>query len=276
MLKVFSLLLLLSAALPLFAQAPLGWGIVTKPSAAAYDKKGKATQPAAAGTLIAVKKQVKVNKAPAYYADIKSGRARSCILRAEDCVAYTLPDLSTPEAVADFRNARNALTTYYQLQETLDKLTEGARNTWILKSPAKRLIAVRKELAEVPPKERAYAKAQEAALAAGDNAKRLKYQELRKELRYRATGMLEEVKRLEAELTRWEATHPFDENAIRRSSPSYRRLSQTLERMKPQVEELQKTLTPLPLPEGWGHPSAKPVENDPAKSGVLDPTPAGF
>lgn len=208
----------------------IGWGVVTAYEADIYDRTGTIAGKVKGGDTFELLKEISANKQPAYYVQLRDKARSRCILLAADASIYR--DLPNPDDAASldfFNRLRTQLSEYYSTKALRQSLIERARAQHLAKSPAKQLPELRKELAAVPAKDRAYEAAQKAAKT---NADRLRYQDLRKELRYRTTGLQQEIKRLEASADVWEKTHPFDETPIRKKG-TWRRLTQRLHEMEP-------------------------------------------
>ena len=74
--------------LPCFAVAaelsPIGWGVVTAVKTRVYDKTGKLAGEMVGGDLFTVLREVKMNKAPAYYVEVGEKQKRTGIISAAD------------------------------------------------------------------------------------------------------------------------------------------------------------------------------------------------
>ena len=221
------------------AAGQIGWGVVTAPEAKAYGKDGKVVAEIPGGEVFVVLKVISANGEPAYYVCLdKRPKKPECALLGGDCRVFLAPP---PEIKADvdafvaYSGNRRALGDYYAALAMRAKLEQRARDRHLAKSPAKDLPKLKAQLADVPETDRRYEAAQKRART---NAERLKYQDLRKELRYTATGLREEIKRLEAVQKSWEAAHPYDEAAIR-SNAVWRRLTQNIERLEPKAKAVE-------------------------------------
>ena len=215
---------------------PIGWGVVTAPTATAYGRDGKMVALVTGGELFDVFKEIKASGKSAYYAALMRPKKPQCILLGEDCRFFP-GETATPKGDLDAfvkQVAKQATARDYYSAVTLRaKLLERARERHLAASPAKDLAARRAELAKVPELDRKYEAAQQAARS---NGERLKYQDLRKELRYRATGLQEEIKRLETTAAEWEKTHPFDETGVRNGAV-WKRLSANIDKLTPKAKE---------------------------------------
>lgn len=230
-----------------YAADPVGWGVVTVSAAKSYDRTGAETQPVAGGTLFTLVKEVSVNKTPAYLIMNPARPDAQRIVLAEDCRAFMEGPLMTTEAFAQevaeggdisaltLRMRRqNFAEKYYSMVAQRDALVERAREAHLSGSPAGRLAKARRELAEIPAKDRALEQAEQQAKS---NARRLKLRDDRKELRYRAMGLRAEIERLEKTAGEWETAHPFDDSALRKSGV-YKTLSRQIEAMQPDLQTL--------------------------------------
>ena len=208
----------------------IGWGVVTTPEPTVYDKKGNRVATLKGGELFNVLKSISANKAPAYYIEVNRGtKKQRCVLSGTDCKVFLeLPESDNATTTTEIKQLQKLLADYYTTLTLRTKLYERAREQHLSASPTKRLRILKAELAQVPAKDRAYATAMEKA--AGD-AERLRYRDLRKELRYRTTGIQQEIQRLEAEVVAWEKSHPFDEQAVRQK-PVWKRLTAQLREME--------------------------------------------
>lgn len=232
-LTLSALLALCLSALAFAADpAPIGWGVVTAAAPDVYDKTGKRLAHLKGGELFEVLKEVAVNKAPAYYIILRRPKSPRCILPGSDCKVFLeLPDATDPEAVAGVKRIQTLLSDYYStlaLRETLLRRAEARHRAG---SPADKLEKLRDELRGVPARDRALEAAQAKAAT---NAERLRYQDARKELRYRTTGLQQEIKRTEAAAEAWESAHPFNASAVRQSAV-WKKLTQRLRDLEGQV-----------------------------------------
>ncbi|MBQ9694055.1 MAG: hypothetical protein IJV69_04790 [Kiritimatiellae bacterium] len=215
---------------------PIGWGVVASMTTPFYDKTGKELAAITGGETFMVLREVKMNKAPAYYIQLDRSKKPKGIVAASDCRYFPGPIPTTDDvnALVTFVGNQKLCKDYFSLCANRDRLVARKREQHLLKSPAKRLISLKAELAQVPAKERQYEAAQKKATT---NAQRLKYQDLRKELRYQTTGLQQEIKRLEAEAKAWEEKHPFDDSEVKKM-PVWRRLNAQAEKLRPQVDAL--------------------------------------
>jgi hypothetical protein len=208
--------------LPLVAvaaeMAPIGWGVVTAVKTTVYDKTGKPAGALAGGDLFGVLREVKMNKAPAYYIEIPgTKKAVTGIVSAADTRYFvgTKPDLTDADAFAAWVADRKFCQEYYALCAMRDGLVERKREQHRAKSPAKRLETAKKELSEALADAKRYKAEYEKAK---NNSRRLKAQDLYKEARFTATGLNEEIKSLEAEVVTWDEKHPFDESVVKKTA----------------------------------------------------------
>lgn len=217
-----------SAAVP----TPIGWGVVTAASPDIYDKTGKRVAELKGGELFDVLKEVAVNKAPAYYIVLRRPKKPKGILPGADCKVFLeVPDPADTEAVAGVKRIGTLLSDYYATLALRETLLERAKVRHRAGSPAEKLEKLRTELKGVPAKDRALEAAQAKAAT---NAERLRYQDARKELRYRTTGLQQEIKRTEAAAELWESEHPFNPATVRQSAV-WKKLTQRLRSLEPQV-----------------------------------------
>lgn len=245
--RFFILFCLLPVALFATELVPIGWGVVTVPSTPLYDKTGKAAGELYGGELFKVLREVKVNKAPAYYISIeRKGTVTGIIVAAGSrYFAGALPTISETDAFVEWVAEQKLCREYYTMCATRDRLVERKREQHLSKSPARNLKQLKEELAEVPAKDRRYEAEQKKAKT---NAQRLKYQDLRKELRYRTTGLQQEIKRLEATAADWEKEHPFDEEAVKRTAV-WKRLDAQTKKFAVEIDALNaKYPKSLPVP----------------------------
>lgn len=226
--------------LPLVAMGatlePIGWGVVTVYTTPFYDKTGKELGQLSGGELFKVLREVKMNKAPAYYVTLERKGAPNAVLSAQDSRYFPgkIPTSEDVEALVAYVGNQKLCREYYSLCANRDRILARKREQHLAKSPAKMLPKLKAELAQVPALERKYEAAQKAAKS---GTQRLKYQDLRKELRYRATGLQQEIKRLEEVAATWEKENPFDESEVKRLSV-WKRLNAQAEKLRPQVEAL--------------------------------------
>ena len=236
--RLFLLLFLLPVTLFAAELIPIGWGVVTVPSTTLYDKTGKVADELYGGDLFKVLREVKMNKAPAYYIEFKrKGEPVNGIISATDGRYFpgALP-IEDSSQYAQFQADQKLCRAYYSACATRDSLVERKRKQYLEKSPAKQLEKLKKELANVPALDRKYAAEQKKAKT---DAQRLKYQDLRKELRYNTVGLQEEIKRLEATAAAWLEKHPFDEEAVKKTAV-WKRLNAQTETFKEQMDELDQ------------------------------------
>ena len=228
-----ALLAALCCSLPLLLAAdlePIGWGVVSAPSTPAYDKTGKRLGELKGGRFFTVCRQVTIGEAPAFYVELDDKRATKCIVAASAAKAFLeMPNPDNPAEVEGVRKLQELFKDYYGTLAGREQLVERARERHRAGSPAAKAAKAKAELAAIPAKEREYEAAQQKAAS---NAERLRCQDLRKELRYRATGLQAEIKRIEAEAAAWDAAHPFDERAARRSA-ACKRMTQRLRELEP-------------------------------------------
>ena len=203
----------------------IGWGVVTSAAPDAYDKTGKVMGQLKGGEPFDILKEVSINKAPAYYIQRRSKKAVKCILPGADCKVFMeLPDPADENAVAGVKQIETMLSDYYSTLALRNDLLERAKAKHRKNSPAAKLEAAKAELKTVPAKDR---KLEELQNKAKTNAERLKHQYARTELRYRTTGLQEDIKRLQAEADTWDAEHPFNDAAVKKTA-IWRRLTQQL------------------------------------------------
>ncbi len=230
-------LALLPLALSAAAPTPVGWGVVTASTAKAYGKDGKQAALVNGGELFDVLKEIKANGEPAFYVALQRPKKPECVLLGADCRVF-LGEAANPKTDLDAFVAQVAKQAtardYYSAVAMRAKLLERARERHLAQSPAKDLAERKAQLAKVPAADRRYEAAQKAAKS---NAERLRYQDLRKELRYRATGLQEEIKRLEAAAEAWEREHPFDAGAVQKGAV-WKKLTQNIEALAPKAREL--------------------------------------
>lgn len=208
---------------------PIGWGVVTAVEADAYDRTGQAVGKLKGGDRFLVLKAITADKAPAYYIEtvVKGKSLRVVVPGSATKVFMELPDPEDPKAVEGVKQVQMALSEYYATYAMRQAMMDRAREQHLARSPVGRVKACREELASIPAKDRAYEVAQSKSTS---NAERLRYQDLRKELRYRATGLQNEIKRMEKEEAAWLKSHPFNEAAIRQK-PVWKRLTARLNEM---------------------------------------------
>lgn len=244
------LFLLMMTPLSLFAAelVPIGWGIVATYRTTLYNKTGEEMGALTGGELFTVYREVKMNKAPAYYVEVESTKKPRGILSAADCRYFPgeLPTADDIDALAEYNGRRKLCKDYFSLCATRDKLVESKREVHLKNSPAKQLPKLKAELAAIPGKDRQY----EAALKKAKNdSQRIKYRDLRKELRYEASGLRQEIQRLEEEVASWEQTHPFDDTKVKQSAV-WKRLNAQAEKLRPSVEALCEAFaSPVPTAE---------------------------
>ncbi len=215
----------------------IGWGVVTATAATAYNREGKRVTEIPGGELFQLVKQVTANGKTAYYVELEQRKNKPrCALLGDDCRVF-VGEVRVPGDVDGFvamTAKRRLVRDYYSALAVRAKLLERARERHFAASPAKDLPKLKKQLAGVPAYDRSLEAAQKAAKS---NAERLRYQDKRKELRYRTTGLREEIKRLEAAAAEWEKSHPFDSSAIQNGAV-WKRLSANIEKLEPQIRAL--------------------------------------
>ncbi len=210
----------------------IGWGVVSTPSPDVYDKSGKRVASLKGGDLFDVIKEVSINKEPAYYITLRRDRKPSCILSAAHCrVFLELPDPEDPEAVAGVKQIGQMLSDYYATLALRDALYQRALARHRAGSPSEKLEKLREELRKVPATDRALEAAQKKA---STNAELLRHQDERKTLRYRTTGLQQEIERLKSEAETWERAHPFNPAQLKKNAV-WKRLTAHLEELKPKV-----------------------------------------
>ncbi len=244
------LMLIVLMPLSLFAAdlVPIGWGVVTVVETPLYDKTGKQAGELYGGEIFTVLREVKMNKEPAYYIEFDRKGAQNGIIAAAGSryFAGVLPTLQdNVDAYVEYISNQKLCKDYYSLCATRDRVLERKRAQHLEKSPAKNLEKLKKDLANVPTLDRRYEAAEKKART---NAERLKYRDLRKELRYQTTGLQQEIKRLEATADSWLKDHPFDENAVKRTAV-WKKLDAQTEKFKAQMDALDaKYPNSLPVP----------------------------
>ncbi len=207
--------------LPCFAvaaeMAPIGWGVVTTVKTTIYDKTGKPAGTLAGGELFTVLREVKMNKAPAYYIETTGKQAVKGVVSGAETRYFkgVKPLKSDAEAFVGWEEDRKFCQTYYKLCAMRDSLVERKREQHRAKSPAKRLEVARKELSAALANAKRYKAEYEKAT---NNSRRLKAQDLYKEARFEATGLNEEIKSLEAQADAWDKANPFDENIVKKTA----------------------------------------------------------
>lgn len=250
----FLLLCLLPASFAVASElTPTGWGVVSATEIKTYTKEGKLGEPLVGGTLFTTLKNVTINKdQPAFYVEVVQRGKPRCILP-DDGGCLTFQGFATnADAIVERVQQQSDLADYYSMLATRAKVVERARDRFFAKSPVKSLTEKKAQLAQIPELDRRL----EAALnKAVSNGQRLKYRDQRKELKYQAIGLQEEIKRLEATAKTWETEHPFNEDRIK-SSGVYRTLTRQLETLEPKVADL------IPQP----NVSTPPPANNPQAS----------
>ncbi len=213
---LFIPMMALAADLPL-----LGWGVVAD-TATLYDKTGKKLGEVTGGEPFRVYKVVSINKEPAYYIEIHYGKKlQKCVVPSDACHAVLNVD-EVNEA------AQEALSQYYSALSMRTALEARARERYFAKTPVAELTKMKKDLARIPAKDREYEKAMEAAK---NNSERLRYRDLRKALRYEATGLQAQLARAKQAAEAWEKVHPFDATKVQQTG-TWKRLTQRLEELK--------------------------------------------
>ena len=227
------------AAPTINAAGEIGWGVVSATLAPAYNRQGKKVAEIGGGEPFVIRKAATAGGKPAYLVVLDTRRQKpECLLFAEDTSATLTPppELKTDrEGFITYFTDRKALTTYYSALASRTQLEERLRDQHLAKSPAKDLPKLKKELASIPAKDREYETRQKNARS---NAERLKYQDLRKELRYTAEGLQADIKRLTAEKAKWEAAHPFNEAVFTRNAV-WRALTKNIEKARPAAEAVE-------------------------------------
>ena len=238
MMRYLFLLLLAFPMMGLAAELePIGWGVVSAMETEFYDKTGKNQGNVSGGELFQVLREIKMNKAPAYYVQLDRGAKKQMgILDAADCRYFPgpIPTSDDVNALVEYVGNQKLCKDYYSLRANCDRLVARQRDKHLANSPAKQLVSLKAELAEIPEKDR---KCEAAMKKATTDAQRLKYRDMRKELRYRATGLQQEIKRLEAVADAWEKEHPFNDAAAKKSAV-WKRFNAQAEKLRPQVEAL--------------------------------------
>ena len=234
--RLLMLFLLIPFMLTAAELAPIGWGVVVVPSTTLYDKTGKPTCDLFGGELFNVLREVKMDKAPAYYISVtrKGVEAKGIISAAESRFFASAIPVAGAAGYDEFKADQDFCAEYYSRCATRDALVERKREQHLAKSPAKNLPKLKKELAGIPALDRKYEVAQKAAKTDGQ---RIKYRDLRKELRYQASGLQQEIKRLEGIAETWEAEHPFDDSSVKKTAV-WKRLNAQLEPYAERLEAL--------------------------------------
>ncbi len=238
-------ILTLLAGTLLFGETPkaIGWGVITTPAAKSYNKDASAAPTLTGGTLFTLLKEISLNKAPAYYIALPKEVTR--VIAAEDAKIFLGEELidaavlaqvatmgGSIDDLAALLKKQKSLEKYYAAVAQRDLVLQRARSKHLAKSPAKDLTKKRAELAKIPEKDKALAAAEKKAKT---NAQRLKYRDERKALRYRATGLMAEIERMESVAADWEKAHPFDPSAAKQSAV-YKTLDRQVKQLEAQLE----------------------------------------
>ncbi len=231
-------LFLLFALIPciLFAALPeaIGWGVVTAETPA-YDKTGQTMGTLKGGERYTLFREVSINKAPAYFVQIETHKSKpQCIIPGAACHNFSELPPTDAEELAVFERKQALCADYYSTLALRTTLIKRARERHFAKSPAKGLEKAKSKLATIPAKDRKYEEAQKKATS---NTERLKYQDLRKALRWEVSGLKAEIARLEAELAEWEAAHPFNDSPVRKGAV-WKKLTRQLQGYATQLEAL--------------------------------------
>ena len=245
--RLFMLIVLIPLSLFAADVAPIGWGVVTVVETALYDKTGKHVANLYGGEVFTVLQEGKMNKVPVYKIEFERKGTQTGIIAAAGSryFAGAIPAVTDVDAYKEYVANQKLCEDYYSLCATRDRVLERKRTQHLAKSPAKNLEKLKKELANVPALDRRYEAAESKART---NAERLKYRDLRKELRYQTTGLQQEIKRLEASAETWLKDHPFDEEAVKRTAV-WKKLDAQTEKFKAQMDALDaKYPNSLPIP----------------------------
>ena len=228
---------------PANASGQIGWGVVASIKPTFYNKKGKRIETKfapKAGTPFVVTKEIAADGEPAYVVIFDTHPNKpECVLLASDCsiILAPPPDIApdNADALVAYVKDREALRDYYAARGARDAYEQRAHDKHFAASPAKDLPKLKAQLAKIPAQDREYEAAQKAAKT---DSERLKYQDLRKELRYTATGLQSNIRRLTAAKAEWEKSHPYDENAVKRTAV-WRRLNQNVESLAPAAQAIE-------------------------------------
>lgn len=228
---------------PANASGQIGWGVVASIKPTFYNKKGKRIETKfapKAGTPFVVTKEIAADGEPAYVVIFDTHPNKpECVLLGSDCsiILTPPPDIApdSAEALVAYVKDRGTLRDYYAARGARDAYEQRARDKHYAASPAKDLPKLKAQLVKIPGQDREYEAAQKAAKT---DSERLKYQDLRKELRYTATGLQANIRRLTAAKEEWEKDHPYDENAVKRSAV-WRRLNQNVESLAPAAQAIE-------------------------------------
>ncbi len=227
---IVALMLGVLPAITVAAPQPEGWGVVVTDEVPAYNKAGKPMGKRSAGDRFIAYKAVTINKEPAYFVNFLSEPKGEAILLAEKCRYFPGMPASTEE-LEGVRALQGKLSDYYATMALREQLIERARKRHQKGSPAEKLAELKAQLAKVPARDRALAEGQKKAAS---NQERLRYQDQRKELRYRTMGLQQEIKRVEAEAEAWIAAHPFNDASVRKGAV-WKRLTQKLLALEPEL-----------------------------------------
>ena len=228
---------------PANASGQIGWGVVASIKPTFYNKKGKRIETKfapKAGTPFVVTKEIAADGEPAYVVIFDTHPNKpECVLLGSDCsiILTPPPDIApdNADALVAYVKDRGTLRDYYAARGARDAYEQRARDKHYAASPAKDLPKLKAQLVKIPGQDREYEAAQKAAKT---DSERLKYQDLRKELRYTATGLQANIRRLTAAKEEWEKDHPYDENAVKRSAV-WRRLNQNVESLAPAAQAIE-------------------------------------
>ena len=228
---------------PANASGQIGWGVVASIKPTFYNKKGKRIETKfapKAGTPFVVTKEIAADGEPAYVVIFDTHPNKpECVLLGSDCsiILTPPPDIApdSADALVAYVKDRGTLRDYYAARGARDAYEQRARDKHYAASPAKDLPKLKAQLVKIPGQDREYEAAQKAAKT---DSERLKYQDLRKELRYTATGLQANIRRLTAAKEEWEKDHPYDENAVKRSAV-WRRLNQNVESLAPAAQAIE-------------------------------------
>ncbi len=237
---VLALLLLLPCLAIGSTTEAIGWGVVTGESPA-YNKAGKPVGNLKGGEQYTLLRKVAINKEPAYFVVIENHKKKpQCIIPGKACRNFDEVPPTDPAELVVFKRKQELCAEYYATYALRETLLKRAKERHTAKSPVAALEKAKAELAAIPAKDRKYEEAQKKAKT---NGERLKYQDMRKALRWDLSGLKVEIERLEGEAKAWEATHPFNDASVRKGAV-WKRLTAQLDATAAQLDALGISITP--------------------------------
>lgn len=224
-----------------------GWGVISSPSAIAYNTKGKEAETLTGGDFFYIIKSdnVKVNGEKALFVSFRKLKDQpSYVVYEKDCfiASSRLPDKNEEESYKAELKLRSNVAVYFKAVATRQAFYNAAYKKHIKGSPMEEMVDIKEALAEKRKALSTLAKDLEEFKVQikkqNSSEKQIRLVEKGRELRADATRLPAEIKSLEEKLEAcevkakaWAEAHPMNTKALYASS-RWKRMTAKLESME--------------------------------------------